>query len=72
MEKIISNKAIKDREIQVKEKELEIKKQDVFIKDKSQKEDVRSNRADESIDIMKIKSDERASNADRNSKSTGE
>ena len=72
MEKIISNKAIKDREIQVKEKELEIKKQDVFIKDKSQKEDVRSNRADESIDIMKIKSDERTSNADRNSKSTGE
>ncbi len=72
MEKIISNKAIKDREIQVKEKELEIKKQDVFIKDKSQKEDVRSNRADESIDVMKIKSDERTSNADRNSKSTGE
>ena len=72
MEKIISNKAIKDREIQVKEKELEIRKQDVFIKDKGQKEDVRSNRADESIDVMKIKSEERKASADRNSNNTGE
>ena len=41
------------------------KKIEVSIKGKTQQEDIRSNRADESIDIMKIKSDERTSNSDR-------
>ena len=65
MEKIASNKEIKDKEIGVKEKELELKKQEILIKNKSHQEDVRANKADESIDIMKIKSDERTSSADR-------
>jgi hypothetical protein len=65
MEKITSNKEIKSKEIGVKEKELELKKQELSIKGKSQQEDVRSNRADEAIDMLKIKSDERTSSADR-------
>ena len=72
MEKITSNKAIKDKEIGVKEKELDLKKQEILIKNKSQQEDVRSNRADESIDVMKLKSDERTSNADRKAKGPSE
>tara|TARA_R110000824_G_scaffold154479_2_gene326617 strand:+ start:16804 stop:19170 length:2367 start_codon:yes stop_codon:yes gene_type:complete len=65
MEKITTAKEIKDREIEVKEKELELKKQEIAIKGDIQEEDARSNRADESIDIMKIQSGERVSNADR-------
>jgi hypothetical protein len=72
MEKIVTNKEIRDQEIRVKEKELEIKKQEVTIKSKDQQEDARSNRADENIDRLKIKSDERKASADRKSKGPSE